>query len=260
MRTSTTLFVLSIFTMLCLTSSCSSMIECDRTEKRHAFILIDLSDKDLFSEVESDLKENFPGFMQRTGLGNISPCESFALSIAHFGGQETLDISTQTIAINRRGLSREEEKRLANPKPLVQLMKNKLAEYNRLTDDPVVTSSTSIANILLKSINQADLASENVFLLMTDGVENNAQLNLYKGLPEEAEYLELIERLIEPSELEAYRQHKQQGLTAKVIMVLKSEPGGNIDRRKIKAFWISIFEGLELDYQFIDNLSNQVEL
>lgn len=198
--------------------------------------------------------------MQRTGLGNISPCKSFALSFVHLGGQETLDISTQTIAINRKGLSREEEKRLANPLPLVQLMKNKLDEYNRLTNDPVVTSSTNIANILIKSINQADLASENVFLLMTDGVENNAQLNLYKEFPKESEYSEVIEKLIEPSELEKYRQHKQQGLNVKVIMVLKSDPAGNIDRRKIKAYWISVFKGLELNYQFIDNLSNQVEL
>lgn len=260
MRISTTLFALSMVTILWLIPSCSSMIECEQIEKRHTFLLMDLSDKDLFKEIESDLTENFPGFMQSTGFGNISPCESFSLSFAHLGGQETLDISTQSIAISRKGLSREEEKRLANPKPLVQLMKNKLAEYNRLTDDPVVTSSTSIANVLLKSINQADLSSDNVFLIMTDGVENNPQINLYKDIPEEAAFSELIEKLIEPSVLEKYRKHQQQGLQAKVIMVLKNEPAGKIDRRKVKAFWISILEELKLNYQFIDNLSNQVEL
>lgn len=260
MRISTTLFALSMVTILCLIPSCSSMIDCEQIEKRHTFILMDLSDKDLYKEIETDLTENFPSFMERTELGNISACESFALSFAHFGGQEILDISTQAIAINRKGLSREEEKRMANPKPLVQLMKKKLEEYNRLTDDPVVTSSTSIANVLLKSITQADLSSDNVFLIMTDGVENNPQLNLYKDIPEDGDYSALLDNLIEPSVLEKYRQYKQQGLQAKVIMVLKNEPVGKVDRRKIKAFWIGIFEELELNYQFIDNLSNQVEL
>ncbi|MEX0813700.1 MAG: hypothetical protein WD048_15890 [Chitinophagales bacterium] len=260
MRTSTILFLLSIATLICLLSSCSSMIECDQVEKRHAFILMDLSDKELFKEIESDLKGNFPGFMQRTSLGNISPCEQFSLSFAHFGGQETLDISTQSISITRKGLSGEEERRLANPKPLVELMREKTVEYNALTDDTVVTSSTSVANILLKAIIQADVDAENYFLILSDGVEYNEHLSLYDSIPGSEKVSTLYKEIIEPSVIGEFRQRQQQGLQAKIIMVLKSEPKGNVSRRKIKAFWISVFKELELEYQFIDNLSNKVIL
>ena len=260
MKTTTTLSALLITTFVWVATSCSSMYECDRIKKRHAFILMDLSDKALFKEEKSDLKENFPVFMKRTRIGDISPCERFSLSFAHLGGQATLDISTQFIEISREGLSRQEEKRQANPKDLRQLMKKKLDDYNRLTEDPVVTSSTNIANVLLKSINQADLESENVFLVMTDGVENNDQINLYRGFPDGNNYSELVDRLIETSVLEKFLEHQKQGLQAKVIMVLKNEPAGKVDRRKIKAFWISIFKELDLQYEFVDNLTNNVDI
>lgn len=241
-------------------SACSSLIECENIESRHAFILMDISDKKLFKEIESDLKDNFPGFMRRTGLGDISPCESFTFSFAHFGGHETLNISSKTIAIQRKGLSREEERRLANPKPLVQLMRNKIQEYDKLTDDRTMVSSTNITNVLVKTINQADLESNNIFLLFTDGVENSENLNLYKELPEEVDIKPLLRKLIEPSELAKFQLLQNQGLQANIVMVLKSEPANLVDRRAIKSFWTSVFDELGLSVQFIDNLSNQVSI
>lgn len=245
--------------ILLLASSCTSMIECEQIETRHAFLIMDLSDKELFIESESDIKNNFPGFIQRTGLGSISACERFSLSFAHVGAQETLKISSDSIVLSRKGLSREEEHRLTSPAPIIRLIKNTLADYSVLTEDPAVNSSTTIANVLLKAINFANVESENVFLVFTDGVEYNTYLNLYKHIPENG-HSELIKKLIEPSVLEAFRKHQRQGLQAKVIMVLKSEPTGKVDRRSIQQFWIDLFEELDLNYQFIDNLSNKIEL
>lgn len=240
--------------------SCASLIDCEEIRERHAFILMDVSDKALFRDIENDLKSNFPGFMQRTGLGNIAPCECFTFSFAHFGGKETLKIASRSIAINRKGLSRDEERRLANPTPLVQLMRTKIDEYNKLTDDREIISNTNIANVLIKTINQAEPSADNIFLLFTDGVENSQHLNLYRDKPANHELGSLLTRMIEPAELEKFRLLRDRGLQAEIVMVLKSEPTKKVDRRYIKTFWINIFEQLQLPYQFVDNLSNQVEI
>lgn len=259
MKTRTLIFSLILLVGISI-SSCSSLVECDSIKERHAFILMDVSDKTLFAEIEHDLNSNFPGFMQRTGLGEISPCECFTFSFAHFGGQETLKIASKSIAINRKGLSREEERRLSNPTPLVQLMKSKLDEYNELTNDRTIVSSTNIANVLVKSINQAEPESDNIFLLFTDGVENSRNLNLYKEKPDAEDLSFLMQHVIEPTELERFQQLKDQGLKAEIIMVLKAEPKNKVDRRYVKSFWMNFFDQLELPYQFIDNLSNQVAI
>ena len=259
MKTRSLVYLYAAFITV-LAFSCSSLVDCDEIEERHAFILMDVSDKALFNDIEHDLQSNFPGFMQRTGLGDIAPCECFTFSFAHFGGQETLKINTKSIAINRKGLSREEERRLANPAPLVHLMKTTIDEYNRLTDNSEMVSSTNIANVLIKTINQAGPSSDNLFMLFTDGVENNRNLNLYRDKPATQDISLLMDRLIEPAEMEKFRMLRSSGMQAKIVMVLKSEPNDRVDRRYIKSFWISFFEELRLPYQFVDNLSNQVEI
>ncbi len=260
MITQKIILILKVLTIVSILPSCTSLIKCEYIEESHSFLLLDVSDKKLFKVIENDLTDNFPDFMQRTRLGSISPCKSFTLSIANFSGYESLDISSKTIAINRKGLSREEEKRLANPKPLVKLMRDRIDDYRHLTDDPEITSSTNIANVLVKSINQANTEADNLFLLFTDGIENNVHLNLYSRIPMGKDIPQLIGKLIEATVLNKFHQLQGQGLQAKIVMVLKSDPTGKVDQRAIKSFWKEVFEELELPYQFIDNLSNHVEL
>ena len=255
-----TLILLLLISIAWAMNSCSSFVECDSIEKRHAFLLMDVSDKELFHQIEEDVQHNFPQFMERTGLGQISPCESFTFSFAHFSAFETLDISSKTISIQRKGLSHEEERRLSSPRPLVKLLKHKMNEFGALTDQKEVISNTNIANVLLKSITQSSLDSDNYYILFTDGVENSKQLNLYRGIPEEEEIENLLPKLIEPSVLDRYLMLRAQGLQSKIIMVLKSEPAARVERREIKAFWVKVFDELKLQYQFVDNLSNQVDL
>lgn len=254
-------FILGLITAIAfIFPSCTSLIECDNISQRQATFLMDVSDKKLFANIETDLNTNFPVFMQHSGLGNISPCQSFTLSFAQLSAKEELEIASATVAINRKGLSKKEERKQANPQPLVQLMQKKLSEYKKLTDDPQMTAGSNIANVLLKAINQSNPEAENYFFLFSDLVENNRQLNLYKGIPDKKSIPQVIEKMIEPSVLQKFWQLQKSGLQTKVIVVMKQEPSAKINERAVKDFWIEVFKELKLQAQFVDNLTNTIEL
>lgn len=246
--------------MIIALSSCTSLIECDQITKRNELFLIDVSDEKLFSAIEDDLNKNFPGFMQRTGLGNITPCQSLKLSFAHLSARDELNMASASIAITRKGLSKKEEQKRANPAPLVQMMQKKVNEYRQLSKDASMTTGSNIANVLLKAINQADDGEETDIFLFSDMVENNKQLNLYNAVPAAKDIPAVTKQMIEPSVLEKFRQRQKEGLIVKIVVALKPEPGGKIKQRSMKEFWTSVFKELKLDVQFIDNLSNSVEL
>ena len=70
----------------------------------------------------------------------------------------------------------------------------------------------------------------------------------------------MIEKIIEPSVLQKFRELQKSGMQAKVIVVMKAEPNGKTNQRLVKDFWIAVFKEVKLDAAFIDNLSNHVEL
>lgn len=240
--------------------SCSSLIECESISQRQLTMLVDVSDSILFNGIDKDIKTNFPVFMQKSKLGNISPCQSFKLSFAHLSSQDALELSSETIKITRKRQSTKEENKEANPAPLIKLLKQKMDDYHLLSKQPEMTTGSNIANVLLKAINQSNPGAENAILLFSDMVENNAQLNLYKKIPEKKDIQQVIEKLIEFSVLEKYKQLQQEGLQIKIVVVLKPEPAGRTNQRNIKIFWTEVFKALKLNVQFIDNLSNQIEV
>lgn len=254
-----TLLMLLIISGVAL-PSCKSLTECKNIQRKEAFFLLDVSDKKLFENIEDDLDKNFPGFMQRTSMGNITPCQSFKLSFAHLSAKESLDINSAEISIDRKGLSKNEERKLANPAPLVQLMQKKINEYRLFSENPVMTAGSNIANVLLKVIIQSNPNADNYIFVFSDMVENNRQINLYKKIPYERDIKDVINKIIEPDVLRKFRQLQQGGLEDKIIVVLKSDPTGKTNQRDIKNFWSEVFKELKVDAQFIDNLSNNVGL
>lgn len=239
-------------------SSCSSLIECETVVNRRLILEADVSDPRLFKEIESDLNSNFPGFMQRTALGNITACQSFTLSFAHLSAKDALDISSASIAISRRNQSVREEQSQANPAPLIKLMHSKLDEYRLLAGDSAMTAGSNIANVLLKTIIQTNPDEETHIVVFSDLVENNAELNLYKKIPSIAQVPQVIEQMIDPGVLDKFWQLQKQGVKPKVIVVMKSEPGGKTNQRAVKTFWVEVFKELKIDVQFVDNLSNEI--
>lgn len=254
------LFLLSIAIMITF-SDCSSLTECDNIKQSEAIILIDVSDPLLFNEIEKDITQNFPGFMQRTRMGSINPCQRFTLSFAHLSSKDALELSSESISISRKGLSRKEEKKQANPAPLVRLLKQKIDDFRLLTNNSNMTSGSNIANVLFKTIIQTNPDANNVILLFSDMVENN-QVNFYKKIPDEKDIPLVIEKMIEPTVLQKFKSIQERGLETKIIIVLKPEPSGKTSLREIKKFWTTLFSELNLDgqVQFIDNLTNAVEL
>ncbi len=252
--------IMAITVTLLSSCSCSSLIECESISQRQLTMLMDVSDSALFNGIEKDIKTNFPVFMSKTKLGNISPCQSFTLSFAHLSSRDALEISSQNIKITRKRQSVKEENKEANPAPLMQLLMQKMDDYRLLSKQPAMTTGSNIVNVLLKAINQSNQDAENTILLFSDMAENNTQLNLYKKIPDKNEIPQVIDKLIEPSVMEKFKQLQQEGIPIKVVVVLKPEPAGRTNQRNIKIFWTQVFKTLKLNVEFIDNLSNQIDI
>jgi hypothetical protein len=256
--------IITSFLAVCIAMiyGCTSLTKCDSMTEREAIILADVSDPRLYKEIENDLSQNFPGFAERNRLGSISPCQRFTLTISHLSGKEALELSNESIAIERKGQSRDAEKKQASPKPLVNLLQKKLSDYRLLSEQADMTARSNIANTLFKAINLCNHEKKNVILVFSDMVENNKLINFYKKIPSENEMQEVIGKMIEPNVLEEFKRIQEQGLNVCIIIVLKPEPSNKTSVREIKTFWTAFFKELKLDgqTQFIDNLTNPVSL
>jgi len=256
-------FILTLSTVIALAmTGCNSITECESIEHTEAIVLMDVSDPKLYTEIENDLTQNFPKFMQQTGLGAIKACQKFTLGFAHLSGKEALELSAASISIERRRQSKSAERSQSNPEPLVKLMQKKITDYRHLTEDPKMTAGSNIANVLFKSIIHANGESESLILLFTDGVENNTLINFYKKIPSEADVSIAIEKMIEPAVLEQFRKVQKQGLNTRIVFILKPEPSNKTSLRDIRTFWTAFFKELKLDghVQFVDNLTTPVQL
>lgn len=251
-------FSLLVLLLICA-NACNSVIDCEHMIQKEAIFLLDVSDPQLFKDINDDLGENFAVFMKKTGLGVISPCERFTLTIAPLSSSLELEAKSASIAIPRQWQSKNVEKNQSNPLPLIQLMKEKITEYKEMTEDDKLTSGTVIMDVVLKAINRSDPESENTLVIMSDMMENNQFIKMYKTIPTEDKIDEMIEKLIDPTTLEEFKGLQSEGLSVDVIIVLKASSNEtfNSKRRELKVFWLAFFKALEIEnVKFIDNLSN----
>lgn len=253
-------FITAAVVVFFLTPSCSSWVECDSMSKSQAIFMVDVSDQALYNTIQKDLSTNLSVFMKNTGLGSIDACQSFTLSMAHLSGKQSLDLASSTIALDKKGVSQQERKARTNPYPLVKLMKEQLVHLGTLTEMPEYTSSTNLANQIIKAVNQVDSKTETTLVVFSDFVENNKYLNLYRKIPKEEEVFDVLESAIESAALNRLRDRQSEGLNVRLIMVIKPEPANKINPRDIQAFWELLLTELGLEYQFIDNLTNPVTL
>ncbi|WAC12394.1 hypothetical protein [Dyadobacter pollutisoli] len=253
--------VFPLITLVFIFSGCDPITKCKNISQREAVLLIDVSDPKLYTEIENDLGKHLPKFMAETGLATIDVCQKFSLSFAHLSGKDALELETENISINQKGQSNSAVEIQSSPAPLVKLVQKKLTEYKLLSEDPVMTSQSNIANTLFKSINYCNPKSDNVIILFSDLVENNRLVNFYKKIPGQDEVSSAIDKMIEPAVLQKFKSQSIKGRT-KVIIVLKSESKGRVSVRDVRSFWEALFKELKFDanVQFIDNLSIPVEL
>ncbi|MDN5204579.1 hypothetical protein QQ008_24515 [Fulvivirgaceae bacterium BMA10] len=240
-------------------AGCNALTECENIKPREAILLIDVTDKQLFEDIEADLKANLPTFMAKTGLGNIAPCESFTLTLVPISAKEGLQATSETIAINRKGQSYQAEKQQASPAPLVNLLKGQLTEFKALTENDDLTSGSSIANVMIKALTHANLEAETTLIIFSDMIENNQYLNMYRHIPATEELSEVVPQLIDPLVLEEFQARQREGLDANIIIVCKDSPNKKVNARQrdVKSFWAGLLGEMKLhNIQFMDNLTN----
>ncbi|MBS1776148.1 MAG: hypothetical protein JSS64_07690 [Bacteroidetes bacterium] len=251
------IIISSVLLATVLTNSCTSLSECKNITKTETIMMIDISDKKLFQSIRQDITDNVGNFMQKTGLGTIQECQSFKLSVAPVGSREQLDITSESIAISQKNQSIRDQEQQADPSPLVNMLKNRLNEYEKLTNDKEVTSASTIVNTMLKAILQTDVDAESDVLLFTDGVEFNNYINMYRHIPSVDEIPDVINKLIDQEVLNRFKTFQQEGVNPKVIIILKpcTSPV-KVNIRDVKAYWMELLKQLKLtNIQFADNLN-----
>lgn len=221
--------------------------------------LIDVTDQQLFKDIQKDIQSNFGTFMQNTRFGEIKENDRLSFHIGPIGATENLELKSASISGPSNKLSGQAKRKLVNPKPLLALLNTELSEYEKLSVSQI--NETSIANVLLKSLLEANPDGENYILVFSDLVENNKYLNHYKRIPDAKEIHKIIKTTIDPYILTKLQKKLDEGLEVHIILVQKDLPNAKVDARKIKTYWQNLLSELGLtDVQFIDNLTNNIEL
>lgn len=244
------------FTILMVVSLCCTAQDIKNLD---LFFLIDVTDRELFQIINTDIQTNLPVFFKNTKFADIHEHERFTLHVAPIAISESLELSSASICIPRKGLSYSAENQLKNPKPIVLLLKKELTDYDILSMKNYKT--TNILNIFIKAIIQADPESfDSWYFIFSDLLENNKYINLYKGIPECSEIPTIINN-VDPYLLNKLNQKIDSGFEPNIVIVLKSLPNSKVDPRTLRTFWSCFFKELGFfDVQFIDNLSNSFAL
>ena len=260
-----TLYLALVLIFLLILNSCQSIGKCEEIQKGDTTILIDISDNELFQEIRSDIKTNFPEFMRMNSFEEIfiksEECKQLKLSIGALSAKDELSIAHTSVGTNKRGLSRKERRKQNSSEPIIQLVKETLDNYSEMSEDDNYNSSTNILNTILKAIVSMDVEAQNTLFVFSDMIINNKKegVNFYKSIANNVK--PTLQKLIDPNLLQGYKNQMEEGLELKIVVVLKEEQRGKIKTKDVKAFWIAAFNTIGLnDVQFIDNLSNRVIL
>lgn len=253
------LVIITFLSLLSLTS-CENLTTCEEVEKSEMVMLFDISDEELFAEINEDITTNFSHFMSQTKFANVQECQVAKLSVGNLSAKDELKMKSASVGITEKGLSGHEMRKRGNPTPVVQLVKESLLNYTEMSQDATYNSSTNILGTMVKSIVGLDTESENTLVLFTDGVIFNKveDVNFYKSIPTDVN--STIRKLIDPFLLKNLEDKLTEGLEINIIVVLKDEQGGKVKKRDVKTFWSHAFKALNIDdVQYIDNLSNKIQ-
>lgn len=221
--------------------------------------LVDATDRELFAICKEDIKTNFGIFIKQTGFGDVKPGQSLTMRWGMIGGSGTLEIESASIVGPSQKQSLQIQRKLLNPAKLIQLRDSKLNEFEKKASTNLV--NTSIIDVLLKTILEANTDGESYIVVFSDLIENNKYLNFYKRIPVEKDILKIIQSSIDPYVKNKLQQKLDEGSEPHIVLVLKDLPNSKVDARKIKIYWQNLLTELGLtNVQFVDNLTNNIEL
>ncbi len=232
--------------------------ECEKVKSSEVSFLIDISDPSLFEEARNDIKTNLPKFMSKLGLESIEECHQLTVSIAPLSARDELRISTETIGVNQKGLSRKQVKAMGNPKPIIQMISKSLNEYEGLKDLKDYNSGSSIGNQILKAMMNMKASGNSTLVIISDLIINDGKFSLYKKIPNDID-TEIIESVFDPRLLEEYLEDYSIESAPSIVLVQLQAIEGHMKtkRGEIATFWKSLLvEGLEQNVTIVDNLSN----
>ncbi len=234
------------------------MSECGSVQSSEVTFLIDISDPRLFEEASNDIKDNLPGFMSNLGLASMEECHQLTVSIAPLSARDELRISTETIGVNQKGLSRKQVKEMSSPRPIIQMISKSLDEYEGLKDLKDYNSGSSIGNQILKAMMKMKASGQSTVVIISDLIINDGKFSMYKKIPSEID-TEVIESVFDPRLLEEFLDDYGYESAPSIMLVQLQAVEGHMKTRRgeIATFWKSLLEeGLEQDVTIMDNLSN----
>ena len=234
------------------------MTECKSVKSSEVTFLIDISDPGLFEEASNDIKNNLPKFMSKLGLASMEECHQLTVSIAPLSARDELRISTETIGVNQKGLSRKQVKEMSSPKPIIQMISKSLNEYEDLKELRDYNSGSSIGNQILKAMMKMKASGQSTLVIISDMISNDGRFSLYKKIPTEID-TEVIESVFDPRLLEEFLEGQAFDNAPSIVLVQLQavESHMKTKRGEIAAFWKAVLvEGLEQDVTILDNLSN----
>jgi len=250
------LFAIAMLTAL---SSCNEMGKCTDIDQSVMTMLFDVSDEELFAEIEDDLNANFALFMKQTQFANLRECQEVEMVLGTLSAKDELKIRKATVGITQKGLSGQEKRNQANPAKVVQLIKSSLTEYAELSKSSTYNSSTNILQTTVKSIVAVDESKPQTLVVFSDMVANNKieGINFYRSIPKDVGGT--VRKLVDSELLNQLESKISNGLELNLIVVLKNEPNNKVKKKEVKEFWSKCFSHLGLEQvQFIDNLSNNI--
>lgn len=234
------------------------MTECESVESSEVTFLIDISDPRLFKEASNDIKNNLAGFMSKLGLESMEECRQLTVSIAPLSARDELRISTETIGVSEKGLSRKQVKEMSSPRPIIQMISKSLDEYEELKDLKDYNSGSSIGNQILKAMMKMQASGQSTVVIISDLIINDGKFSMYKEIPSDID-MEVIESVFDPRLMEEFLEGYSFEAAPSIMLVQLQAVESHMKTRRgeIATFWKSLLEeGLEQDVTIMDNLSN----
>lgn len=245
--------------MLTALSSCNEIGKCTDINQSVMTMLFDVSDEELYAEIQEDINANFAVFMKQTQFASLGECKEAEMVLGTLSAKDELKLRKATIGITQKGLSGQEKRNQANPAKVVQLIKGSLAEYAELSKSSTYNSSTNILQTTVKSIVAVDESKQQTLVIFSDMVANNKieGINFYRSIPKDVGGT--IRKLVDSELLNQLESKVSNGLEVNLIIVLKNEPNNKVKKKDVKEFWSNSYSHLGLEQvQFIDNLSNNI--
>lgn len=252
MKKLTIIIVLALFTVSC------NMTECESVESSEVTFLIDISDPRLFEEASNDIKHNLSGFMSKLGLESMEECHQLTVSIAPLSARDELRISTETIGVSQKGLSRKQVKEMSSPRPIIQMISKSLDEYEGLKDLKDYNSGSSIGNQILKAMMKMKASGQSTIVIISDLIINDGKFSMYKEIPREID-TEIIESVFDQRLMEEFMDDYSFESAPSIMLVQLQAVENHMKTRRgeIATFWKALLEeGLEQEVTIMDNLSN----